>query len=85
MSATPWVRIGDTRVRHLWRCRRCRTTASVSPAAYSDIGTPVCGDCDTDLVYLGTEIDLTRIMKDVARRGRKRNQERKSEVVNPRL
>ena len=54
-----WTKIDDTLVRHIWECRErdCgEGIATVSPEWYQDNGTPVCPECDIDMVYVKTEI-----------------------------
>lgn len=67
-----WAAVPDSMVRHFWRCPKCKVTEFVGPAAYADIGTPVCGDCDTDLVYVRTEFnygaDMRRVFRKLHRR-----------------
>ena len=51
-----WGKVADFRVRHVWRCPECGEEATVGPDFYGEAGTPVCGECDTDMEYLRTEI-----------------------------
>ena len=50
-----WTIVDDTKVRHVWRCADCGDEVSISPWWYQDNGTPVCVDCNEDMVYLSTE------------------------------
>ena len=49
-------RVADCRVRHIWKCPECGEEATVGPDFYAEAGTPVCGECDTDMEYLRTEV-----------------------------
>ena len=50
-----WTIVDDTKVRHVWRCADCGAEVNISPWWYQDNGTPVCVDCNEDMVYLSTE------------------------------
>ena len=50
-----WTIVDDTKVRHVWRCADCGDEVNISPWWYQDNGTPVCVDCNEDMVYLSTE------------------------------
>jgi hypothetical protein len=56
-----WKKINDKNVRHVWMCKNeeCEdygTECHISPEWYQNNGTPVCNECDVDMVYVGTEI-----------------------------
>lgn len=55
-SKNQWSRINDNKVRHIWKCEDGCDEVWVSPDWYSNNGTPVCGECDCDMVYVRTEI-----------------------------
>ncbi len=55
-SEKKWGRVADYRIRHTWRCPNCKEEATVGPGFYEEAGTPVCGECDTDMEYLRTEV-----------------------------
>ena len=55
-SEKKWGRVADYRVRHTWKCPECGEKATVGPDFYAEAGTPVCGECDTDMEYLHTEV-----------------------------
>jgi hypothetical protein len=49
--------IDDEKVIMIWVCPNCDDKAEINPTFYQDNGTPMCVDgCDTDMVYLKTEI-----------------------------
>ncbi len=55
-SEKKWSRVADYRIRHIWRCPDCEEEATVGPEFYTESGTPVCGNCDTDMLYERTEV-----------------------------
>ena len=54
-----WISIDDKKIRHLWECPECNNHAYVEPWYYSEMGEPVCTECDWDdtMEYIRTEID----------------------------
>lgn len=61
-----WQEIPDNQVRHIWECGcpdndggQCLETAIVSPDWYEQNGTPVCPECEEDMVYVRTDICLS--------------------------
>ena len=52
-----WQVIDDTKIRHVWRCEECEDEVNIVPWDYQNIGTPVCADCDDDMIYSHTEIN----------------------------
>ena len=58
-TKTPkWKTIKDEKVLHFWKCECCGDTAEVNPTFYAEAGTPMCGECDDDMVYVKTQIQL---------------------------
>lgn len=55
-----WVIIENKRLRHRWICTDCGQTEYVPPWYYSEVGTPICRDCDTDMEYMHTEIEIEK-------------------------
>lgn len=53
-----WHEIDDDDVQMTWECPDCGRVIEVSPTFYGDAGTPVCAECDIDMVYLYTEVRL---------------------------
>jgi len=53
-----WVIIDDKKVRSLWECAECNTKAYVEPWFYSEMGEPICSECDGDMEYINTQIDI---------------------------
>jgi len=55
-----WTPIKNNNVRSIWNCEYSDCTrleqAIVNPDFYQDSGTPVCPDCDSDMIYQYTEI-----------------------------
>ena len=51
-----WVKIDDSKVRHVWVCEEGKCKPSVvGPDFYQNNGEPVC-ECDSDMIYDHTEI-----------------------------
>ena len=53
-----WVKIEDKQIRHLWECANCDHYEYVEPWFYSEMGEPVCAECDNDMEYIRTEQDV---------------------------
>lgn len=53
-----WVIIEEKRIRHRWECAKCNKVEYVPPWYYSEMGTPVCKDCDEDMEYVHTELEI---------------------------
>ena len=51
-----WKKIADKAVRNIWKCEDCDETAEIHPDWYEQNGTPMCTECDRDMVYSHTEI-----------------------------
>lgn len=51
-----WTKINDDNVRHRWECPECNSHSYVKPWYYSEMGEPMCADCDRDMEYVRTEI-----------------------------
>ena len=60
-SPDSWVKVPDRLIRHIWRCSGCKRSEPVAPAQYIDSGVPYCGDCDTELEFVRTEINLPKL------------------------
>ena len=54
-----WQTINDKKIRHRWECPECDNYAYVEPWYYSEMGVPVCTDCEWDdtMEYIRTEIN----------------------------
>ena len=54
-----WQTIDDKKIRHRWECPECDNYAYVAPWYYSEMGAPVCTDCEWDdtMEYIRTEIN----------------------------
>ena len=48
-----WKEIDDNKINHVWKCTEpgCEEKAHISPDWYEQNGTPVCPECDCDMVY----------------------------------
>ncbi len=58
-TKTPkWTPIEDSKVILCWKCPECGDTADVDPTFFQDSGTPMCSECDVDMVYVKTHIQL---------------------------
>lgn len=56
-----WVIIEDKRIRHRWECPDCDDRHSyVEPWFYSEMGEPVCPQCDETMEYIHTEIEIEK-------------------------
>jgi hypothetical protein len=59
-----WKKVSNSIVRHIWKkncdCETNENTKGVSipPTFYEYNGTPICGECGQDMVYVKTEIRL---------------------------
>lgn len=56
-----WHHLPDNDVRHIWHCEAsqdCENVANVSPDWYNRNGTPVCENCDIDMVYVKTVVRI---------------------------
>jgi hypothetical protein len=53
-----WIKQNDDNIRHLWECPDCDDHAYVKPWWYSENGTPFCADCENDMEYIRTEMDI---------------------------
>ena len=53
-----WIIIDDKKIRHLWKCADCNNAVYLEPGYYSEMGEPVCTDCDDDMEYIRTEQDV---------------------------
>jgi hypothetical protein len=51
-----WSPVPDDAVRQVWRCPECKAKERVTPDFYQDNGTPMCTECDENMVYFRTEI-----------------------------
>lgn len=58
------ITVPDNKIVCVWHCEdedcmigQYRETAKVNPDWYQDNGTPVCINCDCDMVYSHTEVD----------------------------
>lgn len=63
-----WEKIEDSKVRHRWthpegECSGDREVF-VDPSFYADAGTPICGECGQDMLYDGTEVDLSSVLRE---------------------
>ena len=56
-----WFEIEEKNVRHLWECPECDDALYVQPWFYSEMGTPVCSDCDKDMEYIRTEVNDAKV------------------------
>ena len=51
------IRIEDNEIVCVWYCECCDDVIEVNPDFYQDNGTPVCMECDEDMLYSHTEVD----------------------------
>jgi hypothetical protein len=73
-----WVEIADDHIRHIWQpgegddCQADEYDAgevAVSPNWYRDNGTPNCGICGKELVYIRSEISPDFLLCHIPRAG----------------
>jgi hypothetical protein len=50
-----WIFVNDHKIRHRWECPECDGHSYVQPWYYSEMGEPMCTDCDSDMEYVRTE------------------------------
>jgi len=48
----------DSQIHLVWQCPDCLKLASVGPEFAQDSGNPMCPDCDTEMEYQHTEVDI---------------------------
>ena len=53
-----WKTISDDAVHHIWECPECDNSACVQPWFYSEMGEPFCADCECEMEYIRTEVNL---------------------------
>lgn len=53
-----WIVIDDEKVCHRWECPECDKPRFIYPWFYSEMGEPVCEECDCDMEYIHTEVNL---------------------------
>jgi len=56
-----WRTVSEDDVRTVWTCPHedCKAHGEeimVTPGFFSDAGTPICGECGDDLIYLRVEV-----------------------------
>lgn len=56
-----WKKVADNRIQHIWKsgcdCKTKRAgDVSVTPDWYQENGTPICGECGSDMRYSHAEI-----------------------------
>ena len=50
--------VKDENVISYWECEDCHDKVGVTPDYYEMSGTPVCGECDRDMLYGWTEVNV---------------------------
>ena len=53
-----WKLVEDTNVLSFWECEKCHDKIGVTADYYEMSGTPVCFECDRDMLYGWTEVDV---------------------------
>lgn len=55
-----WVTFDHNKVVHVWVCpdEECDCRTFVYPWYYENRGTPTCPECERDMTYTSTEINL---------------------------
>jgi hypothetical protein len=52
------VKIDDGLVEHVWICEECNILEFVHPDFYTESGNPVCTECDEEMEYSHTLVNL---------------------------
>ena len=52
-----WKVVREESVLSYWKCEDCHDKVGIEPNWYEQNGTPVCCECDRDLLYSHTEVD----------------------------
>lgn len=55
-----WVIIEEKRVRHRWECAECNKVEYVLPWYYSEMGEPLCEECEREMEYIRTELEIEK-------------------------
>jgi len=53
-----WKVVKSENVISYWECEKCHDKVGVTPDYYEMSGTPVCGECDRDMLYGWTEVNV---------------------------
>jgi len=56
MPTNGYKTVKDSDLNIVWECENCVSKADISPEWYQNNGTPVCHECDIDMIYIRTEI-----------------------------
>jgi NAD-dependent SIR2 family protein deacetylase len=51
-----WALVKDEDVLSYWECEECHDKVGVTADYYEMSGTPVCAECDRDMLYGWTEV-----------------------------
>ena len=52
-----WKVVREESVLSYWECEDCHDKVGIEPHWYEQNGTPVCVECDRDMLYSHTEVD----------------------------
>jgi len=50
--------VKDENVISYWECEDCHDKVGITPDWYEQNGTPVCVECDRDMLYGWTEVNI---------------------------
>jgi formylmethanofuran dehydrogenase subunit E len=53
-----WALVKDEDVLSYWECEDCHDKVGITPDWYEQNGTPVCVECDRDMLYGYTEVNV---------------------------
>lgn len=53
-----WKLVKEENVLSYWECEDCHDKVGITPDWYEQNGTPVCVECDRDMLYGYTEVYL---------------------------
>ena len=53
-----WKLVKDEDVLSCWQCEDCGGDVVITPDWYEQNGTPVCVECDRDMLYGWTEVNV---------------------------
>ena len=62
-----WALVKDEDVLSYWECEDCHEKAGITPDWYEQNGTPVCVECDRDMLYGWMEVKPSlRLLRNIA-------------------
>jgi len=62
MPKQKWCDIDNKDVRHIYECECCSKKVKVGPASFMECGQPLCMPCDTEMVYVKTQVRIKEVV-----------------------